>query len=165
MNLTLTFAFWALAAVTVGSALAVVLARNLFRAALFLVASFGGVAGLYVILNADFLAAVQVLIYVGAISVLLLFAILLTPNAPRANRFNRLNAPAAVLALLLFGLLAYVALSTTWRAGAELRDQPTTALLAQALFDPNAGFIFPFELASVLLLAVMIGAIALVREK
>ncbi len=78
-------AFWLLAALTLGSALAVVAVRDLIRAVVLLITSFLGVAGLYITLSADFVAVVQVLIYVGAISVLMLFAIMLTPRASRDN--------------------------------------------------------------------------------
>src|SRR5579871_6266471 len=74
-------AFWVLAAALVGSALAVVFLRNIVHAALFLVVVFGAAAGIYVLLNAEFIAIVQILIYAGAVAVLVLFAIMLTQNS------------------------------------------------------------------------------------
>ena len=80
--------FWALAGLGVTSALAVVSQKDIFRAALFLIVTFLSVAGLFVLLNAEFLAMVQVLVYVGAISVLIIFAIMLTRNVYDGNQSN-----------------------------------------------------------------------------
>ena len=88
-------AFWGLAALTVGGSLLVVHVRDVFRAAIFLVLSFLGVAGLYVMLSAEFLAVVQILIYVGAISVLIIFAVMLTRDVSHGNR-STLVQPAAL---------------------------------------------------------------------
>ena len=88
-------AFWVLAAITVGSALMVVAARNLIHAVVFLIVSFMGVAGLYITLSADFVAVTQILIYVGAISILMLFAIMLTPTADRTNAETFLRLPVS----------------------------------------------------------------------
>ena len=90
-------AFWALAVLTLGSALMVALVRDLIHAVLFLILSFVGIAGLYITLSADFVAVVQILIYAGAISVLMLFAILLTPRASRDNSPVSFAAPLSVL--------------------------------------------------------------------
>ena len=87
--MTLDVAFWVLAVICVGAALAVVFVRDVFRAALFLILCFFTVAGIYITLNADFLAAVQVLIYVGAVSVLLIFAIMLTRDAKQGSPSGR----------------------------------------------------------------------------
>ncbi len=92
----LDIAFWILAVVGVGAALAVVLLRDIFRAALSLVLCFIAVAGLYVTLSADFLAAVQILVYVGAISILLLLGILLTRDLQHGSPMNKLKLPAAI---------------------------------------------------------------------
>ena len=96
----ISVAFWFLAAITVLSALGVVLLSNLFRAALLLVLCFLGMAGMYVLLNADFLAVVQILIYAGAISILLIFAIMITPQVYRGNPFGRFRLPALFLSLI-----------------------------------------------------------------
>lgn len=161
----LTVSFWLLAAVSVVAALGVVLLRDVFRAALLLVLCFFTVAGLYITLSADFLAAVQVLIYVGAISVLLIFGIMLTRESRRGSPFSRLRLPALLLGLLLLAVFILVAVNTAWPVSDVPPAAPTTAGIAQRLFDLDEGFVLPFEIASVLLLAAIIGAIVLVRER
>ncbi len=153
-------AFWLLAALTLGSALMVAVVRDLIHAVLFLILSFIGVAGLYLTLSADFVAVVQVLIYAGAISVLMLFAILLTPRAARDNATVSYKAPVSVIAGLFGAIIVSVAVSTDWAKTDEDRFDTTAAEIGRALLDP---FVLPFEVASVLLLAAMIGAIILVR--
>src|SRR4030067_1292250 len=91
-------AFWILTVVTLGAALMVVIVRNLLHGVLSLILSFVGVAGLYITLSADFVAVTQVLIYAGAISVLILFAMMLTPRAARDNAETFLQGPALLLA-------------------------------------------------------------------
>jgi NADH-quinone oxidoreductase subunit J len=158
-------AFWVLATVIVGAALAVVLQRNIFRAALFLVLCFFTVAGIYVILSADFLAGAQVLIYVGAIGVLIIFAIMLTRETQRGSPSGRLRLPALLVGLLFLATMVFVVVSTDWHIVAEIPTEPTTSAIAQALFSGEDGFVLAFEIAAALLLAAIIGAIVLVREK
>jgi NADH-quinone oxidoreductase subunit J len=167
--------FWLLAVISVGAALAVVLNRDVFRAALFLVLCFFAIAIIYVTLNADFLAAVQVLIYIGAISVLLIFAILLTREVQHGNPFNRLKFPALVITGLMFAALVTAFLATDWKSfdllpGLGRVPAGNSTLMAgigmgATLFDRVHGFILPFEISAILLLAAIIGAIVLVREK
>ncbi len=157
--------FWVLAAVAVATALAVVLWRNILRAALILAVCFISVAGIYITLSADFLAAAQVLIYAGAIATLLVFAVMLTRDMPRGNMPNRFWFPALVVSLLMLVVIAYTSLSTSWNIAPEVAAGPTTSAIATALFDKVKGFVLPFEIASVLLLAATIGAIALAKEK
>jgi len=162
--------FWVLAAVAVGAALAVVLQRNVYRAALFLVLCFLAVAIIYITLNADFLAAVQVLIYIGAISVLLLFAILLTREVHRGSPFNRLKFPALLITGLMLAALVFVFVnwphnSVPVTGGQVAVGTSTMPTLGATLFDKVEGFILPFEIVAALLLAAIIGAIVLVREK
>lgn len=154
-------AFWVLSVVTIGAALMVVAVRNLIHAILFLILSFVGVAGLYITLSADFVAVAQILIYVGAISVLMLFAVFLTPRAARDNAETSLRGPAVVLAALVAFTLGAVAVATDW---SEARAGPlseTAEAIGEALLTK---YVLPFEIASVLLLAAMVGAIVLVRE-
>ena len=106
--------FWILAVVAIGAALGVVLIRDLFRAALLLVLVFVAIAGFFVLLSAEFLAVVQVLIYAGAISILLIFGIMLTRNVPQGNMANRLQIPAAVFAAMLLAVMVTVAVQTEW---------------------------------------------------
>jgi NADH-quinone oxidoreductase subunit J len=153
-------AFYALAVLTLGSALMVSLVRDLIHAVLFLILSFVGVAGLYVTLSADFVAAVQVLIYAGAISVLMLFAILLTPRSARDNASVSYRAPISVVAGLVGAVIIFVGLQTDWRTVEGDRFDTTAAAIGRALLDP---YVLPFEVASVLLVVAMVGAIMLVR--
>jgi len=160
----LDIAFWVLAIVGIAAALAVVLLRDIFRAALSLILCFLAVAGIYITLSADFLAAVQVLIYVGAISVLIILAIMLTREVQRGSPSSKLRIPAFVVAILFLGVMGFAMLNTQWLVSDIPPVEPTTAALAQRLFG-EGGFILAVEIAAVLLLAAILGAIVLVREK
>jgi len=160
----LEVAFWILAVIGVGAALAVVLLRDIFRAALSLIACFLTVAGIYVTLSAGFLAAVQVLIYVGAIAVLIILAIMLTREVQRGSLFGKLRIPAFVVAILFFGVVVFAMVNTSWQVSAVPPLEPTTPALAGRLFG-DGGFILAVEIVGVLLLAAILGAIVLVREK
>lgn len=162
--MVLDFVFWLLAILSVGAALAVVFLRNVFRAALALVLCFLVVAGIFVTLSADFLAAVQVLIYIGGISVLIVLAIMLTRDVQQGSPANRLRIPALVVAVLFFGVIAFALIGTPWQISTVTPTEPTTPALADKLMG-EGGFILPVEIAAVLLLAVMLGAIVLMREK
>jgi len=155
-------AFWVLAAITVGAALGVVAVRNLILAVVFLILSFVGVAGLYITLSADFVAVTQILIYAGAVSVLILFAIVLTPRGDRGNQETFLRLPALLLALLVAFTLGYVAIDTSWTISDREGFEETASVIGEALLDK---YVLPFEIASVLLLVAMIGAIVLVRPE
>ncbi len=157
-------AFWVLAIVGVVAALTVVLQRNVFRAALCLVLCFMTVAGIYITLSADFLGIVQILIYVGGISVLIILAIMLTREVQQGSPSNKLRIPAFIVAILFFGVVAFTLLNTSWQVSTAQPLAPTTSALASKLLG-NGGFILPLEIAAVLLLAAIIGAIVLVREK
>jgi NADH-quinone oxidoreductase subunit J len=160
----LDIAFWVLAVVGIAAALAVVLLRDIFRTALSLIVCFLTVAGIYVTLSADFLAAVQVLIYVGAISVLIILAIMLTREVQRGSPSSKLRIPAFVVAILFLGAVSFALINTPWQLSAELPVEPTTSALAGMLFG-EGGFILAIEIAAILLLAAILGAIVLVREK
>ncbi len=154
--------FGILAFLTLGGALVAVGSGNLFRATLGLMLSLVGVAGLFLIQEAEFLAAVQILIYVGGIAVLIIFSVVLLERSgdPLAVRLNSLVAPAIVTgAVIAGGVVVAVARSglvTSPPAGVTARDLGT-AFLNQLLV--------PFEAVSVLLLAALIGAILIAREK
>ena len=160
----LDIAFWLLAVVGVVAALTVVLLRNVFRAALSLVLCLLTVAGIYVTLSADFLAVVQVLIYVGGISVLIILAIMLTREVQRGSPSNKLRIPAFVVAILFLGVVGFTLINTPWQVSTMPPLEPTTSALAGKLLG-EGGFILPVEIAAVLLLAAILGAIVLVREK
>jgi NADH-quinone oxidoreductase subunit J len=156
--------FWVLGIIAVLAALSVVLLRDVFRAALSLILCFLMVAGLYLTLSADFLAAVQILIYVGAISVLIILAIMLTREVQRGSPSNRFRLPAFFVAVLFFAGIAYAMLNTPWQISSTPPLEPTTPAIAGLLFG-EGGFILPVEIAPILLLAAILGAIVLVREK
>jgi len=167
-----SFVFYIIAIILVAAAVGVMVMRDVFRAGLFLILSFFCVAGIYVLLNADLLAGIQVLVYVGAIGILLMFAIMLTQNIEVGNPAGSLNLPSLLVALAVLGFMMYVIvaqdwgmLSTTGQAISVKVDDSTITGIAQALFDKDIGFVLPFEIASVLLLAALIGAVVLVRSK
>ncbi|OGO30523.1 MAG: NADH-quinone oxidoreductase subunit L [Chloroflexi bacterium RBG_16_56_11] len=160
----LAAAFWIMAVVIVAAALGVVFLRNVFRAALTLVLCFVAVAGLYITLSADFLAAVQILVYVGAISVLIILAIMMTREVPQGSPANRLKLPAFIVAAVVLGIMIYTVTKTAWQVSAEAPLTPTTVPLATKLFS-EGGFVLPVEIAAVLLLAAILGAIVIAREK
>ena len=163
--------FWALVVIGVGSSLAVVLVRDIFKAALFLIVVFLTMAGFFVILSAEFLAVIQVLIYAGAISILIIFAIMMTRNVGRGNLSNRLQPIAFLAASLLLGAILFTVFQGTWDLLSEtpeveniVQNQVFTATGAHLGGLLVRDFVLPFELAGALLLAALIGAIALVRE-
>ncbi len=160
----LDIAFWIMAVVVVMAALGVVFLRNVFRAALALILCFITVAGLYLTLSADFLAAVQILVYVGAISVLIILAIMMTRNVPQGSPANKLKIPAFAVAVVLLGIMIFAVTGTSWQIASESPLAPTTAPLAMKLFS-ESGFILPVEIAAALLLAAILGAIVIAREK
>ncbi len=162
MGLDITF--WILAIVGIAAALTVVLLRDVFRAALTLVLCLLTVAGVYVTLSADFLAAAQILIYVGGISILIIIAIMLTREVQRGSPSNNLRIPALVVAILFLGVVGFALISTPWQVSTVPPVEPTTSALAGKLLG-EGGFILPVEIAACLLLAAILGAIVLVREK
>ena len=160
----LAAAFWIMAVIIIIAALSVVFLRNVFRAALALILCFVAVAGIYLTLSADFLAAVQILVYVGAISVLIILAVMMTREVQKGSPHNKLEIPACIVAAVLLGLLIYSVTATPWRIAAEAPLSPTTVPLATRLFSEH-GFILPVEIAATLLLAAILGAIVIAREK
>jgi len=159
----LKITFYAFAAMTVFSAIAVALTRRVVYAAFSLLFTFFGVAGLYAFLSADFLAAAQVLIYVGGILVLLLFGVMLTHRiTPMELKAGSIQVvPAALVSLLLLGLLLAVAFRTSWPTSPG-PGGPTTEGIGRALLGE---YVLPFELSSILLLAALIGAAMLARRE
>ncbi|MCK9518282.1 MAG: NADH-quinone oxidoreductase subunit J [Dehalococcoidia bacterium] len=154
-----TIAFWVLAALTLIAAGGVMVSRNLLHAVLFLIVTFIGIAGFFVLLSAAFLAMAQIIIYVGAIAVLILFAILLTPRAGRGNSETKFALPATLLAISLAAVFLFVIHDTDWEV---VQEDPSLA--ANQLGEALVGtWVVPFEIASVLLTAALVGAIMLVR--
>lgn len=152
-------AFWVLSAGAVAAALSVMLSRNLVHAVLFLVVTFVALAGLYIVLSADFVAMTQVLIYAGALSVLIVFAVMLTPRGRRDNADSVFRGPAMAAVGLLLGALMFVVLQTEWPTEPRQVEQ-TAAAIGRTLVDT---YVLPFEIASVLLTAAMVAALVLVR--
>jgi len=158
------FAFLILGGLAIIGALGTVLVRNIVHSALFLVLSLVAVASIYILLNADFLFAVQILVYVGAVATLILFGVMLTQGQRTAQPQNNDQVlPAAVLALLLFAaVLVPVIFNTAWPIVASVAPEATTAVLGQELMRTYA---LPFEVAGALLLVALVGAIIVARER
>jgi NADH-quinone oxidoreductase subunit J len=157
------------AAAILGSAIMVVTSRKLMHAALWLIAALFGVAVLYAILEAGFMAVVQVVVYIGAIAILFIFADMLTRKEARDTGLQtRKGWPAAaLLGLLVLAGLAFLILGMPGvdRAAAAIpEDLDTLLALGQALVSPDA-YVLPFEVASVLLLAALVGAVYVAVEK
>ena len=169
-----TAIWWIVAAMSVIAAFLVVYLQDLLKAALALVVSFLGIAAIFVMLNAEFLAVVQVLIYAGAIPILIIFAILLMRDVQRGSPFNRLRWPALFLASGVLALILFVVLDTDWtllrdaQLSAEEQERASdvfsngTPVIAGLLFEE---FALALEAAALVLLAAALGAMALVRER
>lgn len=182
-----TLAFVVFSIITLGSGALVVSTRNLFHAALYLLASLFGVAGLFVLLVAPFLAAIQVLVYMGGVGIMIIIAIMLTRGVMQVERpYNRQNSAAMLVAIFLFIIMSMVltpvldelnisdelndfnAEYSPTDSDADI-DEPlavdyqTVDAIGRVIADRN-GFVLPFELASILLTAAMIGAIVIARE-
>ena len=154
--------FVLLAGTMLASGLAVVVMRDIIRCGLAMMVCFGALAGIYVMAGAPLVGAAQVLVYIGAISVLVLFAIMLTQTkaAPARLAFQTQARPAAVAAIVLLVVVLLAIGSTTWGGGTERSDTDTVAV-AKALFGP---FVLPFEVVGVLLLAAVIGGVFLAKR-
>ncbi len=199
-------AFWVVSILAIGAAVLVVTLRDIFKAALFLALSLLAVAGMFVLLRAEFIAVVQVLIYVGAISILIVFAIVLVRDIPGGGRENHLYIPAATIAALVAALAIFVSFKTDFTSLDELEaasplvaaamtetydladpadqgdfegravvlPEDWTGGTEEGVFSKTTGtigglfirdFVLPFEAVSVLLLASMIAALALLRQR
>ena len=157
-------AFFIFSFIAIVGAILVVTTRRLFHSALALVLSFVGVAGLYILLEAEFLAALQILIYVGAIAILILFAIMLTRHLmdPKARAFNEQWWIAALVAGFLFLVLLAMILRVPWPVKATAVPENVIEGLGSSFVGD---YLVPFEVASVLLMAALIGAIIIARER
>jgi NADH-quinone oxidoreductase subunit J len=156
--------FYVIAAMAVTGALGVVLARNTVYAALFLILALLAVAGIYILLASEFLALVQVLIYAGAVTVLLLFALMLTRVEDLPETMVGAQWPlAAVVSTVLMGLLVTSVATSNWPGDEDgMITRIPFELLGDALFRQWA---VPFEIASLVLLIALVGAIVLAREE
>jgi len=155
--------FMVLAAVLLGGALLVVLGRNIIRSGLWMILSFAALAGIYALLGAPLVAAAQVLVYIGAISVLILFAIMLTQSkgGPAKLVFHHQAWAAALLAVFLVVILAVVIMSTTWPVTDAGPVAAATQAIAHLLFGD---YVLAFEVVSIVLLAAVIGGVFLAKR-
>lgn len=157
--------FFFIAAVVVCCAGYAVLTRNIVRAVFALLGTFFGMAGIYAMLSADFVAVVQIMVYVGGILVLMLFAVMLTSRIDVAAKSSRSAglmgmAGAGLVGLTILGLLASIAVLAPWPAGDPGAFEPTVDKIGNQLIGEA---LLPFELLSILLLGVVIGAVVIAR--
>jgi NAD(P)H-quinone oxidoreductase subunit 6 len=158
--------FGVLAVMMLGTALGVVLLNNIVYSAFLLGGVFVSISGLYILLNAGFVAAAQILIYVGAVNVLILFGIMLVNKRqefkPVPNAWLG-QAATALVCVGLFALLSTMVLATPWEISTEaIAGDNSTLVIGQHFFSD---FLLPFELASILLLMALVGAIVLARRE
>lgn len=160
------FAFGIFTILTLGGGIGVVVSKNLVRGAVYLIISLFGVAGYFVLLSAPFLAAVQVLVYIGAIGILFTFAVMLTRSMTNLReRFNQQWWMGAGASVLLFVFMLAAVIVPVW---GEIETPSsdvvaTTSDLGVALVSGDQ-YVLPFEVASLLLTAAMIGAIVIARD-
>jgi NADH-quinone oxidoreductase subunit J len=157
--------FYAFALMTIGGAAGCAFSRNIIYSAWALLFAFLGVAGLYVFLGADFPAVTQVLIYVGGILVLILFAIMLTKQIgedPKLTNAHLARRGGGALAAATVGTLSYMAVMAPWKIVPEPSYQPITASLGIAFLTD---YLLPFEVVSVVLLAALVGAVVIARKE
>ncbi len=162
-----TVAFLFAAVLTIGAALAMVLARQVFHAILLMIAAFVGVAMLYVVLGVSFMAGMQLFIYVGGVSVLAVISIMVTRGfmGEYRPRPARTHYGAALIAASVFGGLTWLISRVPWPAEPLVAaPQNDLALLGQVLVS-RSGYAVPFELASLLLFVVLLGALYIARER
>jgi NADH-quinone oxidoreductase subunit J len=159
-----TLAFWSLAIVLVGSALAVVLSKNLFHSVLWLALALTGTAGVFLLLEAEFLAAVQLLLYAGGIVTIVVFAIVVTERliGERISQTSRRITAGAVTSIALVALVV----NAIMQQPLATTRPPLTADLTRTLGESVlTRFVLPFELLGVLMLAAMLGAVYFARPE
>ena len=156
-------AFWIIASLVIICAIGVIFSRVLIYSALSMVACFMGVAGIYVLLHAELVAAAQVLIYVGAISILVIFAIMLTRHrwGDFWMFFNRQSFVALPFAIV-GGIIIMIILATAGYNSTDVSQNPADEAIAHLLFNDYA---FPFEMVSLVLLVAIVGAILLAKKE
>ncbi len=161
------FAFYAFGLMTLLSAWVVATSRNIVHSGFAMIFTFLGVAGLYILLSADFLAAMQVLVYVGGITVVILFAIMLTRGIEDPASSNPvMNRPAGALASAgVLAMLLVLIFNTDWRLRQQAPLQPGEGISAELGEMFLGKYLLPFEVVSVLLLAALIGAVIIARRE
>jgi NADH-quinone oxidoreductase subunit J len=155
--------FWILASVMLGSGLLVVTMKDIIRCGLAMIVCFGALAGIYVLMGAPLIGAAQVIVYIGAISVLILFAIMLTQtkDAPARLVFHSQAGFAAIASVVIAVVIALSVVATDWNELAT-RTRVSAEGMATVLFKD---FVLPFEIVSVLLLAAVIGGVFLAKRE
>lgn len=169
-----TILFWIIAVILVGSALLVVSLRNIVHSAIALILVFAMASGVYILLNAEFIAIVQILIYAGAVTILMLFALMLTriTGVPITNPTNRLWLVGVIISVLVGGGIV-LALTLSPHAVADVSNGANqfgnvnnVVRIGQLLYSPTTySYVLPFEIASLVLLVAIIGAIVIGREE
>jgi NADH-quinone oxidoreductase subunit J len=159
-----TLAFWSLAVVLVGSALAVVLSKNLFHSVLWLALALTGTAGVFLLLDAEFLAAVQLLLYAGGIVTIVVFAIVVTERlvGERISQTSRRITAGAVISLALIALIVNAITRQPLAIVREPLPSDLTRTIGESILTR---FVLPFELLGVLMLAAMLGAVYFARPE
>lgn len=162
-SLAVQIIFYLLAAITLGFAALVAFSRNIVYSAFALVGALMGVAGIYVLLAADFVAMVQVLLYVGGVVVLTIFAVMLTQGIGDVAVSNRAAGPVAGLIVtgLAGAVMLYATLRTPWHLAPKIDVSATTYGVGNAFLG---AYVLPFEIASLVLLAALIGAVVISRQ-
>ena len=162
--MTSVLAFWALAVVLVGSALAVVLSKNLFHAVLWLALALTGTAGIFLLLNAEFLAAVQLLLYAGGIITIVVFAIVVTERlvGERLSQTNRGVVSGALVAIALLVVIVNTLMQRELPSTPLPQLSDITRLMGEQVLTT---FVLPFELLALLMLVAMLGAIYFARPE
>ena len=155
--------FWILAVAMVLAAIGVVRSQNVVHAALYLVVVMAGAAAQYILLAAEFVAWVQVLIYIGAVIILFLFGIMLTraPMGGDSDLDNDQRWPAAVVSVFLLGVLATLLIDAFSDAKIKLHSPTQTSQVSELIFKT---YVVPFEVISILLLAALVGAVVIARR-
>jgi NADH-quinone oxidoreductase subunit J len=155
---------WILASIMIGAGLLVVTMRDIIRCGLAMIVCFGALAGIYVLMGAPLIGAAQVIVYIGAISVLILFAIMLTQtkDAPARLVFQTQAGPAAIAAVVIAVVIGLSVAATDWPGVVTERLRYATDAMARFMFQD---FVLPFEVISVLLLAAVIGGVYLAKRE
>tara|TARA_Y100001934_G_scaffold230567_1_gene278237 strand:- start:33 stop:521 length:489 start_codon:yes stop_codon:yes gene_type:complete len=158
------FVFIALSILLIVSSIGVCVSKNLVHAAVFLFFSLFLIAGYYIMLYADFLAAVQVIVYVGGILVLIIFGVMLTSKLEKPSinisSFNQITA--ALLCLFLFFLQSYAIVNGSWKNGSDVEIENSSYTIGKLILSKH---LLPFEIVSILLLGALIGAATIARKK
>lgn len=154
--------YYVFALIILGSAFMMVLSTNIVHSALYMVATFVGVACIYILLYADYLAVIQLLVYVGAISVLIVFGVMLTRRGDirESNLFNKYKITGGLVSFILFLVVERFLLLTEWTKSDINPPQSTIVQLADLMLKD---YVVPFEAAAILLLVAMVGAIIIAK--